>query len=43
MAEMGCESWLGLVVGFGVWVVGHGWVVTEVGCWLSKIASVWVR
>ena len=27
------------------WVrcLGHGWVVAEVGCWSSKIASVWVR
>ena len=26
-----------------VWVVGHGWVVAEVGCWSLEIASVWVR
>ena len=30
------------VVGRG-WVVHRGWVVAKVGCWSSKIASVWVQ
>ena len=28
-----CLKGLWVVVGSGVWVVGHGWVMAEVGCW----------
>ena len=43
MAEVGCGSWLGLVFGSLVVVWFGVWVVAEVGCWSSEIASVWVR
>ena len=29
------------MIGSGVWVVGRGWVVAEVGCLSLEIASVW--
>ena len=43
MAEVGCGLWLGLVFGSLVVVWSGVWVVAEVGCWSSEIASVWVR
>ena len=43
MAEVGCGSWLGLVFGSLVVVWFGVWVVAEVGCWSSEIASIGVR